>query len=224
MKKVILILGAILITFLIGLAIPSLVDTHTRGTEMDQTKPFVAVQTQFVDDPVTAKAESVILEEARKVAIVREPTQAATPIISVTPLPDASTNNQPAPDLITAPTITIDSATDIVPSEGDIDFYNLNCVPQSSEGDETGTSEKDVKDTWVQEQIDANRDQIEDDDLAIGADIYNQLDTAYLFELADGGLTEEEGLEVKAYLEANLSPSEIEAAMALYYEYADLLN
>lgn len=81
-----------------------------------------------------------------------------------------------------------------------------------------------VKDDWVQNQIDANKDQIDDTDLAVGAEIYNSLDTEYLFNLAEDGLTEEEKVQVNEYLRSNLTDEQYETAKTLYYKYVDLLE
>lgn len=84
--------------------------------------------------------------------------------------------------------------------------------------------EQVVKDEWINEKISENRDQISDGDLSIGAQIYDSLDTSYLFGLANDGLTDEEKSEAMTYLQSNLSPSEFEIAKNLYMKYVNLLN
>lgn len=81
-----------------------------------------------------------------------------------------------------------------------------------------------VKDQWVNDMIVENKLNIEETDLNQGSTIYNKLDTAYLFQLAENGLTEEERLEVMAYLELNLMPNEIARAQELYEKYIGLVN
>ena len=54
--------------------------------------------------------------------------------------------------------------------------------------------------------------------------IFNKLDTGYLFDLADGGLTESEKAAVNAYLDNTLAPGERDKAMQLYNKYIHLLE
>ncbi len=81
-----------------------------------------------------------------------------------------------------------------------------------------------VKDKWVDSMIHENRDSIDDDDLSSGASIYNLIDTNYIFGLAEDGLTDEEEAEVMEYLEANLSPEQIQLAKALFNKYIGLVD
>ncbi len=90
----------------------------------------------------------------------------------------------------------------------------------------SGESDKEnyIKDEWLDEVIQDNRSEINDQDLVIGANIYNQLDTVYLFGLAEGGLTDEEREEAMQYLEGILTDEEIEKAMELVEKYIGLMN
>lgn len=92
------------------------------------------------------------------------------------------------------------------------------------ETDEGTTSGSEVKDKWVQEEIDENRDLINESDLLTGSGIYNKLDTFYLLDMADGGLTPEEEIEVNEYLDSILEAGEKEVAWELYQRYIYLLN
>lgn len=105
--------------------------------------------------------------------------------------------------------------------EEELTLYELESVPL---GSEEKVTEALVKDAWVNQKISANRDAIADDDLYSGADIYNQLDTEYLFGLASDGLTAEEEVEAKNYLSSNLNDQELAIAMELYNKYVHLLN
>lgn len=223
MKKIFFISGAILITVIIGLIIPRLISREAESIKIDQGKSLEEVQKQFVEDLRAVQAEQAALavEDASN-------TDNSTNKIN-SELPTNSVNQSSKLN---------DTNSVVEPNKEDIDFFNHYVISQDTEeieaSEETEApvelvepkepSEQIVKDAWIQEKIDENRDQIDDGELYTGAAIYNQLDTAYLFEFAAGGLTEEEKLQVKAYLEANLLPSEIETAMALYYEYVHLLN
>lgn len=81
-----------------------------------------------------------------------------------------------------------------------------------------------VKDAWINQQIALHRAKIADADLAVGSEIYNRLDTTYLFGLARDGLTSEEETEAKAYLRANLNDAELSIAEELYNKYVYLLD
>ena len=82
----------------------------------------------------------------------------------------------------------------------------------------------EVNDPWLQEQIDRNKDQIDEEDLKAGTEIYNHLDTEYLFGLMEGGLTEEEKVLFKEHLKANLSGAELDKMMELYNKYIGLVK
>jgi len=109
----------------------------------------------------------------------------------------------------------------VVPTDEEEDFFDVETIPLS---DGEVISEKVVKDQWVNQKIITHKDQISDSDLSTGAGIYNQLDTNYLFGLAEGGLSVEKEEEVKAYLRANLSEAELGKAIELYNKYVHLLN
>lgn len=81
-----------------------------------------------------------------------------------------------------------------------------------------------VKDGWINQKINENREKINDADLTRGADIYNSLDTDFIFSLADGGLTPEERAQVDNYLKSKLGGSDYELAKSLYFKYVGLLN
>lgn len=82
----------------------------------------------------------------------------------------------------------------------------------------------EVNDPWLQEQIDRNKDQIDEEDLKAGTEIYNHLDTEYLFGLMEGGLTEDEKIKFKEHLKANLSGEELDKMMELYNRYIGLVK
>ena len=79
-----------------------------------------------------------------------------------------------------------------------------------------------VKDSWVQEKIDENREQINDNDLSVGSEIYNKLDTEYIYGLLDEGLSEMEERELKEYIDKNLSEDEYITMKQLINKYSDL--
>lgn len=87
-----------------------------------------------------------------------------------------------------------------------------------------GNSNSFVKDGWINEKINENKDKISENDLDRGARIYNGLDTDYLFSLSDGGLTDEERAQVDAYLSKSLSGADYQLAKELYYKYVGLLS
>ena len=81
-----------------------------------------------------------------------------------------------------------------------------------------------VKDAWLQKVIDEKRGLIDENDLVTGSGIYNQLDTGYLFGLADSGLDPVERQEAETYLHSKLSPEEFTTAIQIYMKYVELLN
>lgn len=81
-----------------------------------------------------------------------------------------------------------------------------------------------VKETWVNQMIEVYKDQIDDEDLAFGIEIYNKLDTDILFSLAEEGITNDEFSQAMTYLENNLSDSEMDKVADLYVRYIRLLD
>lgn len=81
-----------------------------------------------------------------------------------------------------------------------------------------------VNDARIQAVIDQNRDYINQNDLVTGADIFNKLDTGYLFGLSNGGLTPDERKQAEDYLHGHLSQGEYDTAIDLYMKYVGLLN
>ena len=106
--------------------------------------------------------------------------------------------------------------------EETIDLYEIETIPTAQETEIV--TEDIVKDAWINAKISSNRDEIADDDLVLGASIYNQLDTDYLFQLAADGLTDEEDALAKQYLRENLNDEQLNVVQELYYKYVHLLE
>ncbi len=214
MKKVLIVFLAMIASLGIGLAVPTLMTDPVQGIEVDKSQLLAEVQLQFIED----------LQEANRAE--------TTLIVSQEIVEESSEFKEPVEELVTTTTDTpgavqqetTQSPEDVqVPLGDEQNFYEIGGTPLGGD-DQNDSEEKVVKDAWVQDQINANRDQISDDDLYAGAAIYNALDTDFLFGLAADGLTEDEKVEVKAYLEATLTPNETALAMELYMKYAHLLN
>ena len=105
-------------------------------------------------------------------------------------------------------------------SEQPSDQESLITKPEVDDGEHVVL----VANEWVQGQIDENIDSISDADLMTGLDIYEKLDTDYLFAMAEEGVSEEEEAEISAYLDTVLSPGEKKIALELYRKYVHLLN
>ncbi len=135
--------------------------------------------------------------------------------------PDISEGDEDALEPITGVTASHAEDTSATLTDEEVDIMDVTLIPLS---DGEAITEKVVKDQWVNQKIITHKDQISDSDLSTGAGIYNQLDTNYLFGIAEGGLSAAEEEEVKAYLRANLSEAELGTAIELYYKYVHLLN
>lgn len=204
MKKFLLLLGGIGLSVMIGLSIPLVFKNETEGIKMERSLSSEEAQEQFIEELESLHAEK-LAQSSPKVesSETSETAQGATATTS-----EGTEDNPDQGDKVQTSTVP-NANTD---------------KPQHTDTQAPIQSERVVKDAWVQDQIDQNRDQINDSELYTGAAIYNQLDTAYLFGLSEGGLTEEEKQEVSHYLKANLSSGETDTAMSLYYEYVNLLN
>lgn len=127
---------------------------------------------------------------------------------------EANTNTTESSDENNEEAINIEEATD----------NNIDESTNIEETSDPADEEQYVKDEWVDDMIQDNKDSIDSNDLAAGAAIYNKLDTAYLFALADGGMTDDEKAEAMLYLETNLSAEEFILAKALFNKYIGLAN
>lgn len=194
----------IILAIFIGLIVPLALSTRKQPTLVDHTALKASIQKQFSEDLSTAVGEEALKLE-------KDIAEGAVPDQQV----EAAKAKLAA--LKTGPVLT--PAAGVEPG-ADGDMVSVAAEPAVTDT----PAGKQVKDSSVQEKINANRDKISDEDLSAGSAIYNTLDTGYLFGLADGGLTAEENAEVQKYLRANLGDSEYQIAQRLYYNYVGLLN
>ncbi len=194
----------IILAIFIGLIVPMALSTRKQPTKVDHTALKASIQKQFSEDLSTEVGEEALKLEKD---------------IAEGTVPDQQVEAAKAKLAALKTGLVLTPAAGVVPgAEGDT-------VSVTAEPAATDTAAgKQVKDASVQDKINANRDKISDEDLSAGSAIYNTLDTAYLFGLADGGLTSEENAEVQKYLRANLGDSEYQIAQRLYYNYVGLLN
>lgn len=184
-----------------------------EAAEVDTSEETVEVSDQLDDDETTSE----VIHEDSSSEVVEEVTE----VISPESTPVANTDKQETSD--DQPIASNEGSGNASEAE-DISPEEVEVVEPEEEPVEYTEDEQVVKDQWVQQQINDNRDQIEDADLYTGAEIYNVLDTGYLFDLAEGGLTDEEREEVEAYLRATLTPDQLETALTLYNKYVHLIN
>ncbi len=76
---------------------------------------------------------------------------------------------------------------------------------------------------WVEARIQKYRDEIDDADLADFRRIYPRVDIGYVQGVGEGGYTEDELQEVKAYLRKTLG-GDYERAKELFYKYSYLMS
>ncbi|QUI24994.1 hypothetical protein HZI73_23060 [Vallitalea pronyensis] len=72
---------------------------------------------------------------------------------------------------------------------------------------------------WVDDTINENREDIADADLEDGLSIGDKIDDDILLGYLDGGLTDEERVDLKEYLEVVLTPEEMSKLDALFSKY-----
>ncbi len=110
-------------------------------------------------------------------------------------------------------------------SETDVNETEVAATSQDEKASRVSQEEiAYVKDQWVNDMIQENRQDISDSDLNAGVPIYDKLDSSYLFSLAEDGLTEDEKREARAYMESRLTGSELSRAIELYNKYIGLVN
>lgn len=214
---------AVVLTLSIGLVTPSLLSNKSAQTPID----YEQLKQNTIEDfkvSLTATIEAVELEAQRRMD------EEATADASVKTEEDASAEaDQPKDDKPKA-----EEAKDDAPKAEEPKAEQVKA--ESTETDETelisiedsqialSESAVYVKDDWINQKINENKEDINRNDLDIGAAIYNSLDTDYLFSLSDEGLTAEEKVMVDEYLSSQLSGADYEIAKELYYKYVELLR
>ncbi len=194
----------------IGLAVPLILSSHKEPIQVNHEALKATLQEQFKDDLLFLVKEEVTILEKEITDGTATDKEVENAKAKLAALKDKNVPVEPAKTKAPAKPAQPVEPTDVI-------AVKPASVPVASTGNQ-------VKDPWVQSRIDANRDRISEADLNSGAEIYNSLDTGYLFGLAEGGLTQEEKIKVQKYLRANLADGQYEIAKRLYFEYAGLLN
>lgn len=77
---------------------------------------------------------------------------------------------------------------------------------------------------WIDQKIDKNRDDINDDDLKEGLSIGDKIDDDIVLGFLEDGLTAEEKVDLKEYLEVILTPEEMDEVKVLIGKYGYMLE
>ncbi len=82
----------------------------------------------------------------------------------------------------------------------------------------------DVDEQWVMRELEEHQDEIEQEDLEDGLAILDKIDANYLYDMSEGGFTEEEKAEAKAFLRAELPEEDVRIVWGLINKYMELVN
>lgn len=222
-KNLIYLLITLVLGTVIGFLVPLLLADRTSGAEVDPVKLKQVVQQEYKADMIRSYIESYEAEQIRDLQaayIAENGTSEGMPVIK--PL-----TNQEKEDLVAAIMADDNSAIQgegskpAAKPEGAVESQMEEPAEAEIDKEPTGN---EVKDDRIQQIIDANRDYIDPGELTEGADIFNRLDTGYLFGLSGNGLTVDEKRDVESYLHSQLNDQEYTTAITLYMKYSGLLN
>lgn len=205
---------ALITCLIVGVFLPFLLNKQVPTLEDNENVTTAILQEKFTNELISELAQNTtsVSITTSIVAISISNSAISISAISSTNASIEVTNNDDIPT-------SEEESTNLIQSEDSKE--NINVTKSSINADEV---EPVVKDEWINEKIAENREEISDSDLTVGAQIYDSLDTNYLFGLAGDGLTDSEKAEAFEYLQANLSASEYEIAKNLYMKYVHLLN
>ena len=201
---IISILLSLVIAFSVGLLIPQLLFDEMAATEIDYAAKKEKLVQEFSEELIVAIAHSTQTETPESDESLKgQETQNTknqsdddeTETIVEQTLATTPVETQTKTQPVTQPVTQVEKKTPVV-----------------------------VSNEWIQAEIDKNIDQIDLTDLERGAAIFERLDTHYLFELADGGLTPEEKIKYEAYLDQQLTKEEKDLVKTLFDKYVGLLN
>ncbi|MCR6546862.1 hypothetical protein [Dehalobacterium formicoaceticum] len=208
-KNLIMLAATLIFGAAIGLLVPTALADRTSGAKVDQELLKETIQVQFKSDMIKAYLEdyeSKRMQELEKKYLQQYGREKMPEINPLT--------NKEKEIIVAALMESGIEETDFNQPGG------VSTTPNNSQA----VNGNEVHDPAIQQIIDQNRDLINPNDLNTGANIYNSLDTAYLFGLSKGGLTPEEKQEAQDYLNSMLSQQEYATAMELYMKYVKLLN
>ncbi|QRN84741.1 hypothetical protein JR334_07030 [Clostridia bacterium] len=81
-----------------------------------------------------------------------------------------------------------------------------------------------IDEEWVLKKVEEHQDEIEQEDLEIGLAILDKIDANYLYEMSDGGFTEDEKIAAENFLYAELSEQDIQTLLSLIDKYSELID
>ena len=250
-RQFLILIGAVLLSGSMGFVIPFVMADQAPTLQVDEDalrEQFKLELAESMERQLLAEEEAlrVELEEQWEAFVEANPTliqeyldnlnevdQGNSDSMNYGILEDIEENviaKKTGPDPVTSPSENVTDTSEIESSETalvnttleDTEVIVDNEVPLAAA--DMPVTASYVKDAWINQQIALHRAKIADDDLAVGSEIYNRLDTTYLFGLARDGLTTEEEKEAKAYLRANLNDAELFIAEELYNKYVYLLD
>lgn len=208
---------SLITAFSVGFLIPQLLYDEVAATEID----YIAKKEKIVEDFSEELLVMLALESKRTEAKAKEQTETQASEPTAEDDPD-TTPSQEDTDQVDESQSDKTSTTTSQTETTDTKTQTLTKTVTPTKEEKKSTVKVDNE--WLQAEIDKNIESIDMSDLERGAAIFERLDTKYLFDLADGGLTDEEKLLYDAYLDAQLTPEEKRLVKVLYDKYVGLLN
>lgn len=212
-KKILILIVALFVTAVIGYILPFQLSEQSIGVRVNKE----GLQEQF-NKEIEMIYENRISDQYEQEwnQYVRENPKIVTAFIN-------KVNGIVQEEEITAMESTTDGA---IPNQNtkanEFDFFDDIEIPYGTE--DNPISVNTIKELWLRQKIEENREAVGESDLATGLELYEKLDTNFLFEKANDGLTVDEVDEVYSYLKENLTYEEYSAVLELYNKYIGLLQ
>ncbi|MDQ2085670.1 hypothetical protein RBH29_04380 [Herbivorax sp. ANBcel31] len=230
MKKIIIVILAILLAVFIGIILPILVNNNATGSSNMEDESEVessegqSVNTNKPDENQNSfgseeKANGDDFYESKNEG---NGSNKESEEVSIYDEGDGQyrENNQEgkddAKDLNTSDDIQDDGTDNIRNSDSEDDKTSDDINDNSNEESEV------LSESWVEEMIEEYNHHILDDDIEDLRRLYAQVDIAYLQGVIEGGYTEEDIEEVRAYLQETLG-SDYARGRDLFYKYSYLM-
>lgn len=220
MKKVIIVVLAVVLTVGAGLIVPIMMNKDTISVNTYTNQGQVTHTPVSTTEPTsTQKADETpgIVHNTPEVKVDKSPevgvSSTQTPIsMSFTPTPiqtaEQGTNNTSSP-AATEGTIKTPQPTAT---------QKVEPSPTPSAHGKKGSQE------WVERKIEEHRDEILDEDLADFRRIYSKVDIGYVQSFGKDGYTDEETEQLRAYLRSTLGGADYERSKILFYRYSYILE
>jgi hypothetical protein len=150
------------------------------------------------------------------------PTMETGEIRKEIPTPDVEEPVEEIPEVVVAEEINV---PEVLPEqEQTLELPLHEDLPEEAEVTKLLDGVSNIDEAWVMRELEEHQDEIEQDDLEEGLAILDKIDANYLYEMSEGGFTEEEKAKAEAFLKAELPEEDVQAVWGLIHKYMELVK